>query len=67
MKLGRCIDCANWLADEQYCTENIGGVGVVWGTGRRELVIDPEQEHWCAGFIARQGQSVGEKTAAVVY
>jgi len=44
------VDCDNWIPAEKHCLAGIGGQGVVWATGKRIMVVDPEEHHWCAGF-----------------
>jgi hypothetical protein len=52
----RCVDCTKYsfTNGEHLCAEGIGGVGVVWATGRVVCDPSPEAWHYCAGYEGPQ-------------
>jgi len=53
----RCIDCRKFSQDaagEYFCEDRIGGVAIVWPTGRRICEPPPDAWHYCAGYDGPQ-------------
>jgi len=52
----RCVDCTHYSVanGEHLCAEGIGGVGVIWATGRVVCDPPPTAWHYCAGYDGQQ-------------